>query len=110
MSASEATPGAPVFAERPTELLVPDAYRFAALPLLVSATLGVLGFTGPACVFLGLAVFVGAFFRNPDRLIPGDEDTVVAPADATNLFTADMNQNISYTKFCQGVKPQKDAY
>lgn len=81
MSASEATPGTAVFAERPTELLVPDAYRFAAPLLLVSAALGVLGFTAAASVFLGLAVFVGAFFRNPDRLIPGDEDTVVSPAD-----------------------------
>ena len=79
MSASEAGP--PVFAERPTEPLVADAYRFGAPLLLVSAALGILGFTAAACVFLGVAVFVGAFFRNPDRLIPGDEDTVVSPAD-----------------------------
>ncbi len=81
MSASDATAGSAIFAERPTEVLVPDAYRFGTPLLLVSAGFGVLGFSGAAFVFLCLAVFVGAFFRNPDRLIPGDEDTVVSPAD-----------------------------
>ena len=93
MSASDAAAGAPVFAERPTELLVPDAYRFGSLPLLVSAAFGVLGFPGTAFVFLGLAVFVGAFFRNPDRLIPGDEDTVVAPADGRVIEVGEIENS-----------------
>lgn len=81
MSAFDATPASPVFAERPVEPLVVDAYRFGAPLLLVSAVLGILGFAGSALVFLSLALFVGSFFRNPDRLIPGDEGTVVSPAD-----------------------------
>ena len=81
MSVSDASAGAPVFTERPTEPIVADAYRFGTPPLLVSAALGVLGFSWAACVFLVAAVFVASFFRNPDRLIPGGEDTVVAPAD-----------------------------
>ena len=93
MSASDATASVPVFAERPTELLVPDAYRFGSLPLLVSAAFGVLGFPGAAFVFLGLAVFVGAFFRNPDRLIPGDEDTVVAPADGRVIEVGEIENS-----------------
>jgi phosphatidylserine decarboxylase len=81
MSVLDASAGAPVFAERPTEPIVGDAYRFGTPLLLVSAALGVLGFPSAACVFLIAAIFVGSFFRNPDRLIPGDEDTVVSPAD-----------------------------
>ncbi|MGH0035353.1 MAG: phosphatidylserine decarboxylase [Myxococcota bacterium] len=69
------------FVERPTEILVEDAYRFGAPPLLASALCGLAGWSLLAWLFLGLAVFIGAFFRNPERMVPGDEDTVVAPAD-----------------------------
>jgi len=41
----------------------------------------VLGWTGLGFVFMGLTVFVASFFRNPPRDIPGDERTVVSPAD-----------------------------
>jgi phosphatidylserine decarboxylase len=81
MSVLDASAGAPVFVERPTEPIVGDAYRFGTPLLLVSAALGVLGFSLAACVFLVAALFVGSFFRNPDRLIPGGEDSVVSPAD-----------------------------
>jgi len=73
--------GVPAFAERPTELLVEDAYRFGCIPLALSALCGIAGWTGFAVLWLGLALFVGAFFRNPERAIPGDESTLVSPAD-----------------------------
>jgi phosphatidylserine decarboxylase len=73
--------GVPAFAERPTEWLVEDAYRFACGPLALSALCGIFGWTTLAVLWLGLGVFVGAFFRNPERAIPGDESTVVSPAD-----------------------------
>ena len=72
---------APAFAERPTEWLVEDAYRLGCVPLAVSALCGIVGWSGLASLWLGLAVFVAAFFRNPARSIPGDEACVVAPAD-----------------------------
>jgi phosphatidylserine decarboxylase len=71
----------PIFEERLTGLLAPDAYRFA-LPLLAGAALflavgwGVLG-----VLALGLGVFVTAFFRNPPRKVPPGERTLVSPAD-----------------------------
>jgi phosphatidylserine decarboxylase len=71
----------PVFEERLTGLLAPDAYRFA-LPLLAGGALflalgwGVLGWLA-----LGLGAFVTAFFRNPPRTVPPGERTLVAPAD-----------------------------
>jgi len=72
---------APAFEERPTSWLVEDAYRFATLPLLGAALAGIAGWTALAWLLLGLALFVGFFFRNPDRAVPGDRSAVVAPAD-----------------------------
>ena len=71
----------PVFEERLTGLLAPDAYRIA-LPLLGGAALFLaLGWGFLGVVALGLGVFVTAFFRNPPRQIPAGERTVVSPAD-----------------------------
>lgn len=70
-----------VFAERPTEWVVEDAWRFACVPLALSALCGIAGAGGLAWLLLLAAGFVVFFFRNPDRAVPGDERTVVAPAD-----------------------------
>jgi phosphatidylserine decarboxylase len=80
------------FVERPTEILVEDAYRLGAPPLLASALFGVIGWTWLAWLFLGLALFVAAFFRNPERLVPGDEDTVVAPADGRVIDVSEVEE------------------
>jgi phosphatidylserine decarboxylase len=82
-------PEVPVFVERPTEAIVPDAWRLAALPLAVTVGL-LLARSGWALVFLGLSGFVLAFFRNPERRIPGDEDTVVAPADGRVIAVGEV--------------------
>lgn len=37
----------------------------------------------PAAIFFLLTLFVISFFRNPERTPPGDENSVVAPADGT---------------------------
>ena len=37
----------------------------------------------PAAISFLLTLFVLSFFRNPERIPPGDETTVVAPADGT---------------------------
>jgi phosphatidylserine decarboxylase len=72
---------APVFEERLTGWLAPDAYRFA-LPLLGAGALCLaLGWGIAGLVALGLGLFVTAFFRNPPREVPPGERTVVAPAD-----------------------------
>jgi len=72
---------APRFVERPTEWLVPDAWQLGAVPLALSGLSGAFGWEGGATLFLLAALFVGFFFRNPERFVPGDETTVVAPAD-----------------------------
>jgi len=87
-------PGSPpVFAERPTEALVPDAYRLGALPLALAALSGILGLQWAALVFTALAAFVAWFFRNPSRTIPGDENTVVSPADGRVIDVAEVERS-----------------
>jgi phosphatidylserine decarboxylase len=80
------------FLERPTEALVPDAWRFASLPLLLSAVSGIAGWTALAVVLLALALFVGFFFRNPERAVPGDERDVVAPADGRVVDVGEIEE------------------
>jgi phosphatidylserine decarboxylase len=71
----------PVFEERLTGLLAPDAYRLAG-PLLIGGVLCLaLGFGILGWLALGLGAFVTAFFRNPPRQVPADPGVVVAPAD-----------------------------
>ena len=72
---------APLFAERPTEPVVRDALVLGVVPLVLAGLAGVLGATATGFVLLGATLFVAAFFRNPMREIPGDERSVVAPAD-----------------------------
>jgi phosphatidylserine decarboxylase len=74
-------PAPPVFQERLTGPLAPDAYAFAVpLALLGVASLAV-GWGVAGVLLLGLGLFVTAFFRNPPREIPSAEREVVSPAD-----------------------------
>ncbi len=90
MSEPAANPEAPVFAERPTEFIVTDAFVLGALPLALAGVAGVLGSSWLGAVFLGCTVFVAAFFRNPPRFIAGDERSVVAPADGRVLEAGEI--------------------
>jgi len=69
------------FQERPTERIVPDAWRLGTIPAGLALLSAGVGWALAALIFAGLALFTVAFFRNPERAIPGDERTVVAPAD-----------------------------
>jgi phosphatidylserine decarboxylase len=80
------------FQERPTELLVEDAWRLGAAPLALGALCGVLGAPGLSLLFLLLAGFVGFFFRNPDRSLPGGEREVLAPADGRVVEVAEVEE------------------
>ena len=80
----------PRFAERPTEFVVRDAFLLGAIPLTLAGVVGAAGFTGLGFACLGVTLFVGLFFRNPKRLIPGDDRTVVSPADGRVLEAGEI--------------------
>jgi phosphatidylserine decarboxylase len=75
----------PVFRERPTALIAPEGWPFAVPLVLATAAAAAFAPAWLAAVVGALALFVVAFFRNPPRAIPGDERTVVAPADGRVL-------------------------
>ena len=57
------------------------------IPLLViSSALWYFGIRYPAIFFTLLTLFVLWFFRNPERLIPADENSIVSPADGKVIF------------------------
>ena len=78
------------FEERPTERIVPDAWRFGGATLGAALLAALLGWAALAWLLVGLAAFVVAFFRNPTRAIPGDARTVVSPADGWVLEVGEV--------------------
>ncbi len=81
---------APRFQERPTEFVVRDVFLLGAIPLTLAGFAGAAGLSLLGYVLLATTVFVGFFFRNPKRLIPGDDRTVVAPADGRVLEAGEI--------------------
>lgn len=77
----ESSPQAPLFEERLTRSFAPDVFT-TSLPLVAFAGVCLaLQWWIAAGLALVLGLFAAFFFRNPSREIPGDERTVVAPAD-----------------------------
>ncbi len=90
MSEPAASPEGPVFAERPTEFIVKDAFVLGAFPLALAGVAGALGWHWLGGLLLAATLFVAAFFRNPPRFIEGDERSVVAPADGRVLEAGEI--------------------
>ncbi len=90
MADSESAAVDPIFAERPTEFVVRDAFALGAAPLALAGAFGLLGWTAVGFCLLGLTAFVACFFRNPPREIAGGENSVVAPADGRVIDVAEI--------------------
>jgi phosphatidylserine decarboxylase len=90
MNVPAASPEPPVFAERPTEFIVKDAFVLGAFPLALAGVAGALGALWLGALGLAATVFVAAFFRNPPRFLAGDERSVVAPADGRVLEAGEI--------------------
>jgi len=90
MSEPTASSEGPVFAERPTEFIVKDAFVLGAVPLALAGVAGAFGSLWLGAALLGCTLFVAAFFRNPPRLVGGDERSVVAPADGRVLEAGEI--------------------
>lgn len=75
----------PEFRERPTAPIAPEGWPFIAGAAALAVGALALGASWLAALLGALTVFVVAFFRNPARPVPGDENSVVAPADGRVL-------------------------
>ena len=74
--------------------VVTEGYKFAAAPMVLGIAalfLGwhILALQIAAFVLLALATFILYFFRDPERVIPSDDLTIVSPADGRVLEVID---------------------
>ncbi len=68
--------------------MLKDGYKFAAPPLALGAVAAALGWRKAATALLLAGSFVVYFFRDPDRVVPGDPGVVVSPADGRVMEVA----------------------
>ena len=59
----------------------PEGRKFALISATVVGALAFIGWTFPAWLFVGLTIWILAFFRDPVRSVPQGDDLVVSPAD-----------------------------
>jgi phosphatidylserine decarboxylase len=65
--------------------VVTDGYKFASAPIVLAFVAWFVGQHVLAVVFLLLGAFILWFFRDPQREIPADPNTIVSPADGQVL-------------------------
>lgn len=80
----------PMFRERLTGVVAPEALWFGAPLALAGGVAWGAGATALALPLWALALFVVSFFRNPDRAIPPGADLVVSPADGRVIDVAEV--------------------
>ena len=75
--------------------MVRDGIPYVVTPLILALVPVVLGYWLLAIPFLGVAVFMAYFFRDPHRVVPTESGVVVAPADGqvTIVRLADGQEN-----------------
>jgi phosphatidylserine decarboxylase len=68
--------------------IAPEGYGLIAATVGLAVVLWWLGGPVAGVVGVALVVFVVSFFRDPERVIPGDPATIVAPADGRIINVA----------------------
>lgn len=63
-----------------------EGYPFVAIAAFITVVLALLAWKVLAVFFLVVTLFVVFFFRNPQRITPGDENAVVSPADGVVIY------------------------
>ena len=61
--------------------MIKDGIPFVIVPILIALLLAFFSIWIGVIVFLGLALFMAFFFRNPHREVPTDPDLVISAAD-----------------------------
>lgn len=61
--------------------MVKDGLPFVTIPLLIALVFALFGWWVFAALFVGLALFMAYFFRDPRRSVPNDANIVVSAAD-----------------------------
>lgn len=61
--------------------MVKEGFPFVIIPILIAFVFGFFQIWTGVIVFIGLALFMAFFFRDPRRLIPDEDDIIVSAAD-----------------------------
>ncbi|HEY6873728.1 MAG TPA: phosphatidylserine decarboxylase family protein [Geobacteraceae bacterium] len=69
-----------------------EGYPFLAGAAFITVVLALLTWKLLAVVGLCATLFIAFFFRNPQRLIPGDERSVLAPADGVVIYLGEARE------------------
>ena len=69
--------------------------KFVFIAILITGMLFYFGWILFACVSLAVVFFVCWFFRDPDRDIPGDEKSLISPADG-KVIIAEEQEGCEY--------------
>ncbi len=64
-----------------TSFMVKEGLPFVIVPLLIAIGLAFFGWWIFAALFVGLALFMGFFFRDPQRTVPNEANIIVSAAD-----------------------------
>ena len=70
-------------------------WPFILTPALIAGASAAGGFWIPAALLIGLAVFMAYFFRDPNRVAPGESGLVIAPADGRVLIAGDADPAVA---------------
>ena len=69
-------------------LIAPEGFTYIAVLALLAWAAAIVGFTFISIIFAALTVVCVFFFRDPEREIQSDSDSIVSPADGT-VITVD---------------------
>jgi len=70
-----------------------EGYPFIALFAFITLVFSLLEWSFLALICLFLTLFTVYFFRNPDRMIPQEDDIVVAPADGKVVYVGKVSED-----------------
>ena len=83
--------------------IIKEGFYFAGVALLIALFVGVLISPYAAILPVVLACYCIYFFRNPNRVIPADENLIVSPADGTVQDVVELDDDDFVKGTCRKV-------
>ena len=83
--------------------IIKEGFYFAGVALLIALIVGVLISPYAAILPVVLACYCIYFFRNPNRVIPADENLIVSPADGTVQDVVELDDDDFVKGTCRKV-------
>lgn len=78
---------------QPAFYIAKPGYYFIIASVLATAFFALAGVASVAIAGLVVTVFICYFFRDPDRVVPMDEGSVVSPADGRVIIAGPVDEN-----------------